>query len=467
MHGDASPVMVTPPGPSPRPYLASELRLAPRGCAAGSACRCGSAAPSTKSSGSGATSWSDRGAERLAEKHAAPHTGAARATGRYSRRGVKGASAGGLNGRMITTRRRDGQRPGRLRHAPRRVAGCRVRDRGPAQPRARARRTTRSSAATLLEELRKNLAELIDATPEDQAPVVDRLDVFLSVTSVVSVQLAQRHRRSHCAGHRTDGSTARSTSASATPCSTSHAPHTPEKYCFAQHARPQPSRWPSSRCASRPTSWSATSTFRPARPDPPPALRRWRHRRHAGRKAARAIADAPADGPTDRLLPVLHPDPGGARHVGGEAGARIPRRPRDLRCPPVRRAPARPCDHSAPTSLVDDLQAIEAHDETVERQHTDRDRLLQPLRPSAARISDVDAVLAPELNATAARRTVSRHPRDQSRSSPSRRLRRRRVGATARRSTGSSRRLRAGAGHDDAPARGDELPALSRSSLRP
>ena len=41
-----------------------------------------------------------------------------------------------------------------------------------------------------LDELRKNLTELMETEPEDQTLVVDRLDVFLSVTSVVSNQLS-------------------------------------------------------------------------------------------------------------------------------------------------------------------------------------------------------------------------------------------------------------------------------------
>ena len=51
-------------------------------------------------------------------------------------------------------------------------------------------------------------------------------------------------------------------------------------------------------------------------------------------------------------------------------------------------------------SLLDDLQAIEAHNETVEQQLTDRDRLLRPLtRSTPAPTTETSAVIAPELDA--------------------------------------------------------------------
>ncbi len=95
-------------------------------------------------------------------------------------------------------------------------------------------------------------------------------------------------------------------------------------------------------------------------------------------KASRAIEDAPADGPTERVLLYLHPSPGvpDARAAAREARARAS----------LIRDGARPFDVLATSarslrskSLVADLDALEAHNKAVECVLDDRARLLRQL----------------------------------------------------------------------------------------
>ncbi len=116
-------------------------------------------------------------------------------------------------------------------------------------------------------------------------------------------------------------------------------------------------------------------------------------------KAARAIGSASADGPTDRLLLYLHPSPGvpdasaakQALEVRGELAAHGAR-PFDVIRTTIRSLRTK--------SLLDDLQAIEAHNESVEQQLTDRDRLLAPITSSTPPPTvETSSVIAPELDA--------------------------------------------------------------------
>ena len=117
-------------------------------------------------------------------------------------------------------------------------------------------------------------------------------------------------------------------------------------------------------------------------------------------KAARAIGSASADGPTDRLLLYLHPSPGvpnasaakQALEVRGELAAHGAR-PFDVIRTTIRSLRTK--------SLLDDLQAIEAHNESVEQQLTDRDRLLAPITSTTPPppTGETSSVIAPELDA--------------------------------------------------------------------
>jgi hypothetical protein len=94
-------------------------------------------------------------------------------------------------------------------------------------------------------------------------------------------------------------------------------------------------------------------------------------------KAATAIGSAPADGPTNRVLLYLHPSPGvpdvaaAARQVKERrALAQEGARPLDVLKTSLRSLRTK--------SLVEDLQALEAHNANVDKQLRDRDRLLEP-----------------------------------------------------------------------------------------
>ena len=206
--------------------------------------------------------------------------------------------------------------------------------------RARGRRTTRSCAVTTSStQLRANLTELHGRpTAPDQTLVVERLDVFLSVTSVVS-NTAQRGARSHCAGHRTADRRPDPPPQARRPCSTSSRPTRADDLAVAARST-----------AAFPVAFEPLRVGRdelvgrhrlPARTArSPPALRWRRHRQHAGREGGAApSSSAPADGPTDRLLLYLHPSPGVPDAAAAKQALVSRAGPRRARCPPVRRAP--------------------------------------------------------------------------------------------------------------------------------
>jgi hypothetical protein len=91
-------------------------------------------------------------------------------------------------------------------------------------------------------------------------------------------------------------------------------------------------------------------------------------------KAARAIDGAPADGPTERVLLYLHPSPGvpdaeaAQRERAARAGLAKGARPFDVLSSATKAIRTK--------SLVEDLQALEAHNAKVESFLSDRDRLL-------------------------------------------------------------------------------------------
>ncbi|HLM65176.1 MAG TPA: DUF3376 domain-containing protein [Acidimicrobiales bacterium] len=105
-------------------------------------------------------------------------------------------------------------------------------------------------------------------------------------------------------------------------------------------------------------------------------------------KAARTIADAPAGGPTRRVLLYLHPSPGapdvaaGRKQDAARRALRDGARPMDVLQSAIRSWRTK--------SLVDDLQALEAHNAAVARARLDRDRLLAQPRPVPVPVDLVD-----------------------------------------------------------------------------
>ncbi|MFI5054314.1 MAG: patatin-like phospholipase family protein, partial [Acidimicrobiia bacterium] len=118
--------------------------------------------------------------------------------------------------------------------------------------------------------------------------------------------------------------------------------------------------------------------FRPERPDPLLLFDGGVSDNMPVGKAATAIGSAPADGPTNRVLLYLHPSPGvpdvaaAARQVAARnALAQHGARPLDVLRTALRSLRTK--------SLLEDLQALEAHNTNVDLQLSDRDRLLEPL----------------------------------------------------------------------------------------
>jgi predicted acylesterase/phospholipase RssA len=331
------------------------------------------------------------------------------------------------------------------------------------------------------DELVANLTKLMSSESTEPELVAERLDVLLSVTSIVpNAVSAEPDPTARVTEQRIDGQI--------------HLRRRPQRNqfdpaCVADLA------FSARATASFPVAFEPVMLepgrmageidFRPERPDPLLLFDGGVSDNMPVGKAARAIESAPANGPTDRLLLYLHPSPGVP-----DAGAA--RREIEARAA-LRTKGARPFDVVRSTlrslrtkSLVEDLQALEAHNAAVEEKLSDRDRLLEPLAhppPSAPLVAALGAVLgatadhlgdvtgasgpvAPELDAERLVDLFVRPWDHVAELDPPREFPSRTPGRSGADLEHLRRALRTALADVQLPGV-DQLPALSRHSLRP
>jgi patatin-related protein len=292
---------------------------------------------------------------------------------------LSGASAGGLNAVMLATAMVTGNTVDQLRQVWLDDADL---DRLVLQP-------SRTPALSVLDAnfFGTKLADRLGALSQTSTTTVDRVDVFLSVTSVVPTDDAVTNDpRAPVKEQRIDGVIRlrhRTGMQSDFVSGDAEAQRrlTKELAIAAQSTASFPFAFPPLRIG--PEVLREQLEIRPRRPDPLFLYDGGVVDNMPVGKAAQAIQLAPADGPTERVLLYLHPSPG-VTAEGAKAKVNAARES-------MRDRGARPLDvlmsalKSLRTkSLVDDLRALDEHNASVEAHLIDRTRILSflPL-PSA------------------------------------------------------------------------------------